>query len=187
MTKLNLPFFGFVSIFFLAFAGWYFADPEERLPISQPQEQIQSIILDLQVTNFNKEGRADSRVYAPRVEQHFDGNTVFKQPRIKVFRNNEQAPWVISANYAKADKNFTSVKFWQDVLIQQRTPDNQNNIFKTQYLEYYPKKNIAYTTDDIHYQQPGISIDSKGMRADLKTQKIQLLQQARGNYEPKTS
>ncbi|CAN5309119.1 hypothetical protein BH10PSE19_BH10PSE19_16650 [soil metagenome] len=109
----------------------------------------------------------------------------FEKPHV-VFYNREEAPWHLYAMHGQSKEAFTTLLFWDDVKLQQTPVDKPEVTITTSTLTVYPKKDLAITDQPATLITGQNTAMSVGVRANLKTEEVELLSKARGYYAPKT-
>lgn len=178
--------YGFIVLISLGFMGWYYAQPPQHSNISKRQLAYRpdTVIKQLQVTEYNEAGQLVSHLQTPRLVHYPSDNTsTLQQPLITLYRP-QQPPWHISADHGISEQGAAKITLWDHVVLQQvASAPTKATYISTARLIYYPKSQLATTQQLITIQQPGLRVTSQGMNAYLKQQTVQLLHQARGTYE----
>lgn len=113
---------------------------------------------------------------------HFIQNdaTEFTQPNLFIFNPN-QAPWHVTALDGNSQNAFTVVTINHDVRIEQAASDKRpHTIITTSSLTIYPKQKLAVNDQPVTAIQPGLEINSIGLRADMLHNTVNLLSQVTG-------
>lgn len=103
-------------------------------------------------------------------------------PHIVIIESHQE-PWEIHAHHAVAIEGGKQITFSQQVRIQQKKPDTHTEtLVATEELTYYPQQKKAKTLKKVVITQGGNQLSSQGLIADLMTNTVQLLSDARGHY-----
>lgn len=142
-----------------------------------------SSVFDVQYRQYNTSGVAIHFLEAPLI-RHIpkDDTHLLSTPHIIVIEPNKK-PWEINADYATATQGGQQINFNQHVRIhQQQQNSDAETLLSTEDLTYFPKQKKASTLAEVTLTQDGNQMRSKGLIADLATNTVRLLSNARGHY-----
>ena len=186
MDNSRQTLYAMAAFIFLGVMGWYYAQPSAVSHHTDSKAEIpDAIVKGLSFTQFDKQGKPAKKVFTPEMH-HFNNNNrnVFEHPLITLYREQE-APWIIKAWHGESINGSDKITLWKNVVLHQATSvNNPERTLTTHKLYYYPNKQYANTDQEVHIQQPGLSISSKGMRAYLDKNTVELNKHVRGRYEP---
>lgn len=180
----------FILIIVLGFTGWYYAQPSLSTP--RLSEETLAHLPDVVITNvhatqFNNEGMLSSRFYTPELI-HFPYNNMsqFVAPRIIIYSDqkaDQVAPWYIQADKGQSEQGSDQITLTQHVIMHQDASLTEKaKTITTEEIIYNAKTDRAFTDKMIYFDQTGLQVQSQGMEAYLKQQKVHLLQQVVGKY-----
>jgi LPS export ABC transporter protein LptC len=183
----------FVLFMVLGFMGWFYMQSTFDMNIL-PRKLIARlpdiIIEDLTLTQFDEKGQPAHYFHTPHLIHYpHKDKSRFTSPQIVLTQDGDNPnPWQINADRGEAEAGINKIILIDHVIFHQQAlnKDKEKNI-KTNRITYYSKKNWAVTPEKIFFDQPGLSVQSIGMGADLKEQKIYLLHQVSSIYDPKNS
>lgn len=143
-------------------------------------EEVVSILMD-------KQGKPKLKIVTPKMIHFPEHDTTrLTAPQLTLYRKSPQ-PWYISSKFAKATQGIEHLNFWDDVIIHHPADEtNPATLIKTTTLTVYPNQQTAETDDIITLEQPHLTIQATGMRADMNIGNIKLLSQSRGVYAPQS-
>ncbi|MCA0403681.1 MAG: LPS export ABC transporter periplasmic protein LptC [Proteobacteria bacterium] len=149
-------------------------------------ESIDATVKNVSMRRFNERGELVNYLSSPYMHHIPIENTHhFKSPKIVINEPN-QSLYKITAKEAQVLNNGEKIIFNKDVVIHQPPSEKQQqSTMKTETLTYLPKEKLALTDAVVHFEQPGTTVVSKGMKAYIAEKRIQLLGKARAIYEPK--
>jgi lipopolysaccharide export system protein LptC len=142
-------------------------------------------MLNASYLRTNEQGRQNFVLFSPLITHFKHQDTAFFQkPRIFIFKDDEK--WQVTSKTGKSIHGAATVYLQDDVKIRQ-LPSSKNidTLLTTKSLTVFPKKNLVMTNELVSIVQPGLKINSKGLRGDLNMGQIKLLSKARGQYDPK--
>ena len=190
MDKSKQFIYLFILFLALGTAGWYYVHPKKTHHSVVNNDSLpDAIVTGVRLLKFNEAGLLSNRVYAPKMV-HFikDNISLFTHPAIVIYGQPNTAPWLIKSNRGSAIHGDEEIDLSGHVRIHQpRQGDKPESIITTEFLRYFPQKKMAQTSQHIELKRPGLTISSEGMQAFLDTERVTLLSQARGLYEPSTT
>ena len=142
-----------------------------------------SHIYDVRYRQYNIAGVLIHFMEAPLITHIPKNNThQITTPHIVIIESNQE-PWEIHAHHAVAIEGGKEITFSQHVRIQQKKPHTQTEtLVATEELTYFPQQKKANTHKRVVITQGSNQLSSKGLIADLMTNTVQLLSDARGHY-----
>lgn len=178
----------FFLLILLGFSGWYYMQSSFNLNILSPKiiAYLPDIMVeDLTLTQFDTQGKPAHSFYTPQLT-HFPHKSMsqYTSPQITLTPEGQE-PWSIHSNAGEAEDGINKIILIGNVVMHQNATNNEKEkTIKTEEITYYTKKNWATTQKKIFFEQPGLSVQSVGLAADLKEQQIFLLHQVSSIYEP---
>ena len=130
---------------------------------------------------YDKEGSLDIIMESQSLQHNpKDDSISLKRPYFQFFQDGV-ATWEIKALSGTAYNNGNKIELEQRVAM---INENKQSSLKTPQLFIYPNKKRANTEQPVTLQSPNSFTRAIGMKADLSTKQITLLDQVRGQYEP---
>lgn len=152
--------------------------PETELP---PQGTLISTLLTVSVIHFNKAGRIDQQLQSPLIKHHGKASkNIIMSPVIALTKKGK--PWKITANKATLLNHNKKIILEGNVVISQYEKGKKVSQLTTHKLFYYPDQQRINTPENITYLNQGLTIHSKGLKADLNKETLELTSKARGTY-----
>lgn len=181
--------FFFFLLGLLACSSWYFASSPQlkKLDKDTLSTTPDIFVQNLTVRKFDENGLLTNQLKSPFMK-HFpkDNSHIFTNPHILVHQKDEP-PWDIRSLHAKSIHAGEQITFTKEVVVHQAPgTKTQESTLKTEKIVYYPKEQKATSDLLVTFEQPGNKVQSQGMTAYLAEKRVQLLNQARGHYVPKT-
>jgi lipopolysaccharide export system protein LptC len=142
-----------------------------------------SHIYDVRYRQYDNAGVLVHFMEAPLITHIPKNNThQITTPHIVIIESNQE-PWDIHAQHAVAIEGGKEITFSQDVRIQQKKPNiHTKTLLTTEELTYFSQQKKASTLRKVIITQGNNELSSKGLIADLTTNTVQLLSEARGHY-----
>ena len=136
---------------------------------------------------YNQKGQVKRQITGSKIISFNDKNFshIFNPVIYLLIKNH---PFKITAKEALSYDDNQRILLKGKVKIVKKTIGKKNqSVILTERLWYYPKKQEIMTHAAISFKDDTMSIHSRGMRADLKKEKIELFNQARGQYNSSRS
>jgi lipopolysaccharide export system protein LptC len=148
------------------------------------EKRMDAFLSALTVKEFSQDGSLLHHLEASMMQHIPEKNTyVFKNPHLIITEAN-QAPWEIRAHKARSEAD-KSITLTQQVVIQQKAYQQKQAItVTTEAITYFPQSKLARTAEPVTIKQANNQIKAIGMDAYLADNKIALLGDVRGRYEP---
>lgn len=136
-------------------------------------------LINAKSTQFNKQGALDMTMKSDKIEHDpKNASARLRHPRIALYGDGVLT-WTVRANTGIAYELDSRIDLKQRVII--ASGDNQT-VVKTPYLELYPDEKRAQTDKPVNMRSPTGFTRSIGLKANMQTQHVQLLDQVRGQY-----
>ena len=156
------------------------AQPTYTLDNNTLSNSVDTIITELTVQQFDETGQLAHYLYTPEL-QHIPLNNrhELKSPQIMI-KQAMQPDWKIEANHAQTIHGAEQITFTGNVIVHQDVKANRLN---TEELTYYSNQKLAISPTNVLFTQPGSTVQSKGMRAYLDKNYLQLLSQSHATFD----
>lgn len=150
-----------------------------------PKTSITSYAIDVTYTEFNAQGLIKTTVDAKKIIRYQPaGNSIFEKPVIVTYAA-DRTPWHIHADAGESDRSGEKIVLQGNVIIHELpTNTHPETMIQTAELTLYPKLSRAETNDAVTLSRPGMTIDGKGLEANLKTGQYELKSQSKAVYQP---
>lgn len=142
-------------------------------------------LFKVQAKEYDEQGKLVRKLNSPIVEYNFtQKNSLIHKPLIQLIKNGK--PWFIKADKALSP-NQQKVILKGHVSLTQYQKGKVISQLTTSKLIYYPKSQTIQTPAQVFYQNQNLTVQSKGLFADLNNEIIELKSQTRGIYAPKVA
>jgi lipopolysaccharide export system protein LptC len=175
------------AVLSLIASSWYYKEFKPVLSLDKKSllASVDSTATDLVVRQYDASGQLTNLLTTPKME-HIpkDNVNLLKTPHITVTQKDEPS-WEIQSLKAKSIAGGQKVIFMQQVIVRQN-PDakTQASTLRTEEVTYFPKEKKATTDLFVTFEQPGNLVESMGMNAYLDEKRVELLNGAKGSYDP---
>lgn len=148
----------------------------------QPESGL-TTLHNVHVVELDETGKLNKQLDAPTLTHHSSSSRkTLKTPVIYLTKNKQ--PWIIQADVAHSNHDNSKIVLTGHVKISQFDNNHKVSELQTTKLNYYPKTQKVDTKQDIIYLNQGLTIHSKGLKADLHEETMELVSNARGTYVP---
>ncbi len=155
-------------------------NPTANANTKGPEAVMENVI----AIQMNSSGHIQSKLHTPKMVRYPGENRVtILQPRLEIY-NATGKPWQIVAKQGEATETADKIELWQEVRIKQPNNLYQNSTtLLTERLSIFPNDKIAKTSQAVTVQQPGITMQARGLNANIGSGHIELLSNVEGQYE----
>lgn len=187
MTRLHYLTILLLVILLAIASGWVFESIEQNPILTKEKKRHDPdyFLNNFTATTMNTNGKPAYKVKAKHLDHYPDDNSMKLQfPFISFYENNINT-WTAEAEEALVVQNGKKIHLSGNVIlnqVQNSPKDNLPIILTAEQLTIEPKQDIAHTTSKIKLRQGENTIDSVGMRADMKKNKIEFLSNTRSHY-----
>lgn len=163
---------GFILVSLL----WWFPTFENNN--SGGQEELDDLVPEYSTTflhqeMFNEEGNLEQEVFSHKMEHYADLSlTHFKQPEFILYQGDKPF-WRISAKIGNMQDGLLLLE--STVRMIQVTDSDLVNTITTEYLEINLDTNIVSTDNDIKIEGKNVTVQGKGLTADLERGTLSLV------------
>lgn len=185
----RLYWLGVFLLGILLIGGLFVQLTPRQTPVSHQLSHHPDVFMEsVSALRLDAQGQIEHEFHAPRLQHYPDDNTTdIDTPEITLYTPN-QPTWQIHAAHARAFIKDKRILFWDHVRAEQQASSKKPaTTFFTREITLYPKRRYAETSAPIKAVQPGITIKSVGLRADMQKGTLQLLAQVQGLYEPRVA
>ncbi|WP_267225044.1 LPS export ABC transporter periplasmic protein LptC [Dyella silvae] len=145
-------------------------------------------LTNFRLWSFDTDGQPSFRMVAPHLERRENDESLYiNTPKFELPSNREGAPpWLGESLYAWVDKSGSLLKL-QGSVYMHRAAFNQTAAAEihTSDVTSWPKENRMETAAPAQMVQGDSKLSGVGMRANLNTNHLELLDESHGTYPPR--
>ncbi len=144
------------------------------------------VLENFALTSLDLQGKESFSVAAPHLERDPGGRSLtIRLPKFSFPDKNDAGRWLASSNTAWVAEKGVEVRLIQNVeLLGPASPLGERTRFSTQRLQVFPKQDLALSEDPVTISRADSILHGTGLRADMKTHRVQLLANVKGRYAP---
>lgn len=163
----------------LGLTGLYYYSVSNDRNLEYTLRNMSKLMLNAKIDAYDKKGQLKYHIDAEKAYMPTEKSLIqFENPKVAIFEENRLL-WLIKAVHGSMDAKATRVRFEQDATaIEAPSETPVKTLAKSDYFDYLPKSKFIETASMVHILKPGMSIDTKGLQANLLTRKITLMQQS---------
>lgn len=183
-----------VIVLVIVFATFKYSNKEDSVSQQQAEAKVfpQSYITDVEMRQFDASGNIQYQMNTPLIRR-FQVNdspsdkdySLFETPVFMVVTNPQRPGWFITSQEGRLDTNDTWFTLTQEVLARQTSEKQGETTISTSDLRLNLQDQFAQTSKAVTMRAAKSQITALGMRADMKRERIELLSNVKGTYEPK--
>ncbi len=131
-------------------------------------------------TEFDEQGQLEFRLSSDAVEHNpKDDSAQLQSPRFKLYKDGS-LNWTVNARFGVISGDRERLDLEQRVVVSSRDGET---VLKTPRLTLFPEQKLAETDKPVTLRNPNGFTRSIGLTADLNTERIDLLQQVRSQFQ----
>ncbi len=172
----------------------YFSDAPERILgtsnalTSEVNAVPFSVARGTKTTHYQKDGQISYTFNAIRLEHYREEKrqnevfTIIEKPELIIYQKDE--PWHVRADKGKLTSTDQNIELWQQVVLNHISEEGIVTTINTEKLIIDPVNKFANTKEPVRIHSDKAQIEGVGMDADLTAEKLTLLSNVRGLYDP---
>lgn len=187
MTRLYYLTILLIVILLAIASGWIFESIEKSPILTKEQKRHDPdyFLHNFTATTMNATGKPAYKLKAKHLEHYPDDDSMKLQYPLFSFYENDINTWNAEAKEALVVQNGKKIHLSGNVILNQLQSSSKDNapiILTAEQLTIEPKRDIAHTKSKIELRQGENTINSTGMRADMKKNRIEFLSNTRSHY-----
>lgn len=149
-----------------------------------PVHHLDAFAKEVIAFRFNDVGKLVNELHVANLKHFNDDSSEFEKPLLMLY-SDDQKPWEIKADKGHATEGISQIELWDNVRLHQDGSSNRREMtINTTRAKVYPEKDYAETDQPVDLVQPGVTIKSVGVKTHFKKGRVELLSNAKGQYEP---
>lgn len=165
---------------------WLAPSPKESDFVGPPRSGY--VLTNFKLWAFGVDGLPSFRMVAPHLERRENDESLYiNTPNFEMPSNQPGVPpWLGNSLYAWVDKSGTLLKLQGPVFMHRAAfADTAAAEMHTSDVTAWPKENRMETAAPAHMVQGDSKLSGVGMRANLNTNHLELLDESHGTYPPR--
>jgi len=145
--------------------------------------QVDFFVINAHRLQFKADGSLHSELTSPRIEHFLESEiSLLQTPDLLIYQDNPQ-PWRVQSEMAEVSPDGKQVKLQGNVRIYRRDEKNRDTRVTSPHMTLLPEDHYASTDAPVRIEMPQGITNGIGMQAWLKERRLNLLKNARGQYE----
>jgi len=151
---------------------------------SEPESRpVDFFVINARRLQFKADGGLHSQLLSPKVEHFLDSEiSLLQSPDLLLYQEDTQ-PWRVRSALAEVSPDGKQVKLQGNVRISHRDEKNRDTLITSPHMTLLPEDHYASTDAPVRIEMPQGVSSGIGMQAWLKERRLNLLKNARGQYE----
>lgn len=166
-------------------SGWS-AWRQRADPVQAITDPLRSdyVLTDFELTALSSEGSEAFTLRAPHLEQHPEDRTISIRTPLFLVPDSHGEHWEIRSRNALVTANHDEILLREDVQADGTDNKGRPVTMTTEQLNVFPEKRTASSRELVTVQQPGSTIQGRGLDVDLSSKRYELHSEVRTRYVP---
>lgn len=147
-------------------------------------ERSDFILHDFELIALSGEGVEAFTLRAPLLEQHPQDRTIEVSTPLFLVPDGHGEYWEIRSRYALVTADHDEMRLHDDVRAEGTGNSGQPVTMNTEQLNVFPDARLASTDERVTIEQPGSTIQGRGMEVDLASKRYEFESEVRSRYVP---
>lgn len=166
-------------------SGWSAWQQRAEPAVATPGPMRSDYILhDFELTALSGEGNEAFTLRAPLLEQHPQDRTIQISTPLFLVPDGHGNYWEIRSRDALVTAEHDELRLRENVQMEGTGGSGQPVTMNTEQLNVFPETRIARTDERVTVQQPGSTIQGRGMDVDLSSKRYELRSEVKSRYVP---
>ncbi len=163
-------------------AAWWQRDKTAAVEVVSARPTY--LLRDFELIALDKEGKESFTLRAPELAQSPTDKTMLMQTPLFLLPDESGAKWEVRSKTGWVAADNSEVRLRGSVVANSPPSADRPTTMKTEEMNVFPDKNEATSAVLVTVEAPGSTMRGTGLKADLATQRIQLLSKVSTRYEP---
>lgn len=166
-------------------SGWS-AWRQRAEPVVNTIDPLRSdyVLTDFELTALSGDGNEAFTLRAPRLDQHPEDRTISIQTPLFLVPDSHGEHWEIRSQNALVTANHDEIMLREDVQADGTDNNGQPVTMNTEQLNVFPDQRTASSQELVTVQQPGSTIQGRGLDVDLSSKRYELHSEVKTRYVP---
>ena len=182
-----------VVVLVIVFATLKYTNTEDTASAEQAEVKVfpHTFITDVEVRHYDQDGQLHYQMNTPLVRSFqaqakpsAEDYSLFQTPTFILVNDPKKPGWFVTSQEGRLDSNNEWFTLTQEVVARQTSEKQGETIITTSDLRLNTREQFAETSKAVTMRAAKSQITGTGMHADMKRDRIQLLSNVKGTYEP---
>lgn len=148
------------------------------------QSRSDYVLHDFELTALSTEGIESFTLRAPLLEQHPEDRTIALETPLFLLPDRDGRYWEARSKTGLVSAEHDEVQLRGDVRVTSPEGDPRAVTMNTEQLNLYPETDIARSDVLVTVEQPGSTIQGRGLEVDLASKRYTFKSQVKQRYVP---
>ncbi len=182
-----------VAVLVIVFATMKYTSTKDAASAPQAAVKIfpHTFITHVEVRHYDQNGQLHYqmntpliRSFQPQAKASVEDYSLFQTPVFVLVNDPKKPGWLVTSQEGRLDSNNEWFTLTQEVIARQTSETQGETTITTSDLRLNTREQFAETSKAVTMRAAKSQITGTGMHADMKRDRIQLLSNVKGNYEP---
>ncbi|AOH36289.1 MAG: LPS export ABC transporter periplasmic protein LptC [Gammaproteobacteria bacterium] len=142
------------------------------------------VLHDFELTALGDEGTESFTLRAPLLEQHPQDRTIRIDTPLFLLPDGDGDYWEVRSRTALVTADHDELHLREDVRAEGTNNAGQPVTMQTERLDIYPDTRVAQSDERVTIEQPGSTIQGRGMEVDLASKRYEFHSEVKSRYVP---
>lgn len=182
-----------VAVLVVVFVTMKYTSTKDAASTQQAAAKVfpHTFITDVEVRQYDQGGQLHYqmntpliRSFQPQAKASAEDYSLFQTPVFILVNDPKKPGWFVTSQEGRLDSNNEWFTLSQEVVARQTTEKQGETTITTSDLRLNTREQFADTSKAVTMRAAKSQITGTGMHADMKRDRIQLLSNVKGTYEP---
>ena len=182
-----------VAVLVVIFVTMKYTSNQDTATTKQESVKVfpHTFITDVEVRHYDQGGQLHYqmntpliRSFQPQAKASAEDYSLFQTPVFVLVNDPKKPGWLVTSQEGRLDSNNEWFTLSKEVVARQTSEKHGETIITTSDLRLNTRKQFAETGKAVTMRAAKSQITGTGMHADMKSDRIQLLSNVKGTYEP---
>lgn len=182
-----------VAVLVIVFVTMKYTSTKDAASTQQAAAKVfpHTFITDVEVRQYDQGGQLHYqmntpliRSFQPQAKASAEDYSLFQTPVFILVNDPKKPGWFVTSQEGRLDSNNEWFTLSQEVVARQTTEKQGETTITTSDLRLNTREQFADTSKAVTMRAAKSQITGTGMHADMKRDRIQLLSNVKGTYEP---
>lgn len=166
------------------FSGWSVLRHHAKQSTRSPSGRSDYVLRNFELTALDDTGKESFTLRAPLLQETPGARTMDLATPLFLLPDAQGRYWQVRSKTGWVSAKRDEIRLRGKVRTTSPAEDARDIVMSTEQLNLFPKTRLATSGSLVTVVEPGLTIQGRGMRADLAAKRFTLLSQATARYVP---